>query len=161
MFSQSPVGDPPFDPPYTVGRVEFAPSPTLVSSVSSVPQPLSSRPSHYEPLPKGAVCNCPHAFTDVDRFWCCRGLGSVDERALTPAPSPEEPRQGFGPIIDPAKTASDSTFADMSLRDYFAGQVLTSITMGAISESAPPEYMAICAYKIADAMMIERAKRSA
>lgn len=47
----------------------------------------------------------------------------------------------------------------MSLRDWFAGQVLAGVTANNLHEDATNAKLAAVAYEMADAMLAERAKR--
>lgn len=64
------------------------------------------------------------------------------------------------PAAFPLKHSEDKFNPGMTLRDYFAGQVLTGVLLDEDVWNSSPliESMAIKSYQIAEAMLIERQK---
>ena len=88
---------------------------------------------------------------------CGRTLGTSlkcecdNPRGLTYVPSKELKRLSISPFINPVPTV-----ANMTLRDYFAGQALLLLQTNRIGD-ATFEHLSGNAYKIADAMLAARA----
>lgn len=51
------------------------------------------------------------------------------------------------------------TFSGMTLRDWFAGQALITLSEQVLVGDESPESLAKCAYALADAMLAERSKQ--
>lgn len=74
----------------------------------------------------------------------------VAERARTGGPA-----FPFVALGDPNHPASEP---GMLLRDYFAGQALAGMMADPATFDVPPEVIARSSYRLADAMLLERAK---
>lgn len=50
-------------------------------------------------------------------------------------------------------------FCGMTLRDWFAGQIIAGIMMDPDLNGSPDKHLAVLSYKLADAMLAERDKQ--
>ena len=67
--------------------------------------------------------------------------------------------QAFPAILEDTGIGSNLySSGGMTLRDYFAGQALSSITKGVIEHNDSEEVASKIAYNFADAMLTERSK---
>ena len=77
-------------------------------------------------------------------------------QAKTPDGGPAFPQQTFEELRDGPASVTDPDLPGMSLRDYFAGQAISPMLVQAYGTT--PDILAQQAYRIADAMLVERAR---